>query len=156
MPAKFVLKKGPTGKFRFNLLGTNGQVVASSESYETKSSAMKGIASVQRIAAGAVVVDETAGKNGAAPAKAGAAKKAPAKAAATKAPAAQAPAAKAAAAKAPAAKAAPAAKKAPAAKAPAKKATPAKKAVPPAPVMSEADREKRVARSRAAAADAAT
>jgi hypothetical protein len=27
MPGKFVVKKGPTGKFRFSLLSTNGQVV---------------------------------------------------------------------------------------------------------------------------------
>jgi hypothetical protein len=33
MPGKFVVKKGPTGKFRFSLLSTNGQVVASSEAY---------------------------------------------------------------------------------------------------------------------------
>ncbi|MEO7517949.1 MAG: DUF1508 domain-containing protein, partial [Acidimicrobiales bacterium] len=30
MPAKFQLKKGTTGKFRFVLLATNGQVVATS------------------------------------------------------------------------------------------------------------------------------
>jgi uncharacterized protein len=28
MAAKFVLKKGSTGKFRFNLVATNGQVIA--------------------------------------------------------------------------------------------------------------------------------
>ena len=30
MAAKFVLKKGSTGKFRFNLVATNGQVIATS------------------------------------------------------------------------------------------------------------------------------
>jgi len=49
MPGKFVVKKGPTGKFRFSLLSTNGQVVASSEAYETKRAAMSGVASVQII-----------------------------------------------------------------------------------------------------------
>jgi hypothetical protein len=34
MAAKFVLKKGSTGKFRFNLVATNGQVIATSEAYE--------------------------------------------------------------------------------------------------------------------------
>jgi uncharacterized protein YegP (UPF0339 family) len=29
--AKFVLKNGSTGKFRFNLVATNGQVIATSE-----------------------------------------------------------------------------------------------------------------------------
>ena len=60
MPAKFVVKKGPTGKFRFSLLSTNGQVVASSEAYETKRAALNGVASVQKIAAGAAIVDTTA------------------------------------------------------------------------------------------------
>ena len=60
MPGKFVVKKGPTGKFRFSLLSTNGQVVASSEAYETKRAALSGVASVQKLAAGAKVVDTTA------------------------------------------------------------------------------------------------
>jgi uncharacterized protein YegP (UPF0339 family) len=41
-----VLKKGSTGKFRFNLIATNGQVTATSEAYESKASAIKGIESV--------------------------------------------------------------------------------------------------------------
>jgi uncharacterized protein len=60
MPAKFVVKKGPTGKFRFSLLSTNGQVVASSQTYETKRAALAGVASVQKLAAGAAIVDTTA------------------------------------------------------------------------------------------------
>lgn len=59
MPAKFVLKKGNTGKFRFNLHATNGQVIASSEAYDSKQAAVNGIKSVQKNAAGAAVVDET-------------------------------------------------------------------------------------------------
>jgi uncharacterized protein len=59
VPGKFVVKKGPTGKFRFSLLSTNGQVVASSEAYETKRAALGGIASVQKLAAGAAIVDTT-------------------------------------------------------------------------------------------------
>ena len=43
MPGKFVIKKGSTGKFRFNLVSTNGQVVATSEAYERKASALAGI-----------------------------------------------------------------------------------------------------------------
>ena len=39
MPGKFVVKKGTTGKFRFTLLSTNGQVVATSQTYETKRAA---------------------------------------------------------------------------------------------------------------------
>ncbi len=59
MPGKFVVKKGPTGKFRFSLVSTNGQVVVSSEAYETKRAALGGVASVQKLAAAATVVDTT-------------------------------------------------------------------------------------------------
>ena len=85
MPGKFVVKKGPTGKFRFSLLSTNGQVVASSEAYETKRAALAGVASVQKLAAGATIVDTTVAA--AVPAKAApkpAAKKPAAKPAAKK------------------------------------------------------------------------
>ena len=95
MPGKFVVKKGPTGKFRFSLLSTNGQVVASSEAYETKRAAMSGVASVQKLAAGAKIVDTTVAAVAAAPKPAAkpAAKKPAAKPAAKK-PAARKPAAK--------------------------------------------------------------
>ena len=59
MPGKFVVKKGPTGKFRFSLLSTNGQVVAVSEAYETKRAALNGVASVRKLAADAALVDTT-------------------------------------------------------------------------------------------------
>jgi uncharacterized protein YegP (UPF0339 family) len=59
VPAKFVVKKGPTGKFRFSLVSTNGQIVASSQAYETKRAAMSGVAAVQKLAAGAKIVDTT-------------------------------------------------------------------------------------------------
>lgn len=59
MPGKFVVKKGTTGKFRFNLLSTNGQVVASSEAYNSKAAAMGGVRSVKSLAADAVIEDQT-------------------------------------------------------------------------------------------------
>ena len=59
MAGKFVVKKGSTGKFRFNLVSTNGQVVATSEAYDTKASAMGGIRSVKALAADAQVEDQT-------------------------------------------------------------------------------------------------
>ena len=59
MPGKFVVKKGTTGKFRFNLLSTNGQVVATSEAYNTKAAAHGGIRAVKKLAADAVVEDQT-------------------------------------------------------------------------------------------------
>jgi uncharacterized protein YegP (UPF0339 family) len=60
MAAKFVLKKGMTGKFHFNLLATNGQVIATSEAYESKAAAINGIDSVKQNAPLAEVDDQTA------------------------------------------------------------------------------------------------
>jgi uncharacterized protein len=60
MAGKFVVKKGSSGKFHFNLVASNGQVIASSEKYETKTSAMNGIESVKRHAADAEIDDQTA------------------------------------------------------------------------------------------------
>ena len=59
MSGKFVLKKGTKGGFHFNLHASNGQVIASSEHYESKAAALNGIKSVQTNAAAATVVDET-------------------------------------------------------------------------------------------------
>lgn len=59
MPGKFVVKKGPTGKFRFNLVSTNGQIVATSEAYNSKAGAMGGIRSVRSLAGDAAVEDQT-------------------------------------------------------------------------------------------------
>ena len=59
MPGKFVIKKGSTGKFRFSLVSTNGQIVATSEAYNSKASAMTGIRSVQKLAADAAIEDQT-------------------------------------------------------------------------------------------------
>ena len=59
MPGKFVVKKGSTGKFRFSLLSTNGQVVATSEAYNSKASAMGGIRSVKNLVGTAEIEDQT-------------------------------------------------------------------------------------------------
>lgn len=59
MAGKFVLKKSSNGKYHFNLVATNGQVIASSEMYERKASALNGIESVQKNAPGAEVDDQT-------------------------------------------------------------------------------------------------
>ena len=59
MSGKFVLKKGESGKFHFNLLAGNGQVIATSQAYQSKESALHGIKSVQTNAPTAAVVDET-------------------------------------------------------------------------------------------------
>ena len=59
--AKFVIRKGSTGKFRFSLVGTNGKVIATSEAYESKAAAKKGVEAVRRLAAGAELDDRAIG-----------------------------------------------------------------------------------------------
>ena len=61
MAAKYVLRKSEAG-FHFNLLGTNGKIIASSEVYNTKQAAKNGIESVRRNAADAELVDESPGR----------------------------------------------------------------------------------------------
>ncbi len=59
MAGKFVIKKGRSGQFRFSLVGRNGQIVATSETYTTKASCMNGIKAVKTLAAGADIEDQT-------------------------------------------------------------------------------------------------
>jgi uncharacterized protein len=59
MSGKFVLEKGSSGKYHFNLHAANGQVIASSQHYESKESALGGIESVKRNAADAEIEDKT-------------------------------------------------------------------------------------------------
>lgn len=59
MPSKFVLKKARTGQFRFSLVTPKGQVLVTSEPYDTKRAALNAIRSVQG-SADAEIVDETA------------------------------------------------------------------------------------------------
>ena len=47
MAAKFDLKKGPSGKHMFNLKAGNGQIILTSELYDSKQAAQNGIASVK-------------------------------------------------------------------------------------------------------------
>jgi uncharacterized protein YegP (UPF0339 family) len=57
---KFVIKHGRGGRTDFVLLASNGRVVASSQTYESKESWLKGIAAVKRLAADAAVVEADA------------------------------------------------------------------------------------------------
>lgn len=59
MAGKFVLKKGSTGKYHFNLVAGNGQVIATSEAYDAKHSALNGIESVKENAPSAPIQDQT-------------------------------------------------------------------------------------------------
>jgi uncharacterized protein YegP (UPF0339 family) len=56
---KFVLKKTSNDQFRFNLVASNGQVVATSESYTRKASAVQTIESIKGNASAATVDDQT-------------------------------------------------------------------------------------------------
>ena len=57
MAGKFVVKEVKSG-FRFNLVASNGQVIASSEAYSSKDSCLNGIESVRKNCA-AHVEDQT-------------------------------------------------------------------------------------------------
>jgi uncharacterized protein YegP (UPF0339 family) len=57
---KFVIKHGRGGKSEFVLLASNGRVVATSETYESKESCLKGIDAIKRLAADATVIEEPA------------------------------------------------------------------------------------------------
>ena len=57
--ARFERKETKAGKARFNLKATNGQVIGTSESYESTSSRDNGIASVAKNAPDAKLDDQT-------------------------------------------------------------------------------------------------
>jgi uncharacterized protein YegP (UPF0339 family) len=59
MAGKFEIYKDSRGEYRFRLKASNGQVVATGESYPTKSGVQAGIAAVKRAASGASVADLT-------------------------------------------------------------------------------------------------
>ena len=64
MAGKFELKKSKNDKFFFNLLAGNGQIILSSEMYETKASALNGIESVKKNAALAERYSKETGADG--------------------------------------------------------------------------------------------
>jgi uncharacterized protein YegP (UPF0339 family) len=55
---KFVIQQGRGGKTHFVLLASNGRVVVTSETYESKQSCLKGIDAVKRLAADAAIIDD--------------------------------------------------------------------------------------------------
>jgi uncharacterized protein len=56
---KFVVTKTSNGQFRFNLVASNGQTVATSETYARKGSALDTIESIKKNAGSATVDDQT-------------------------------------------------------------------------------------------------
>jgi len=58
MAAKFELYKDKKGEFRFRLVASNGQTIATGEGYKSKDSALNGIASVKKNAPAAEIVEK--------------------------------------------------------------------------------------------------
>ncbi len=58
-PDRFTEKKTPSGKFRFNLTSSNGQVVGTSQSYSSESGCSNGMKSVAECSPSASTDDQT-------------------------------------------------------------------------------------------------
>jgi len=58
-PKRFDMNTTPSGKFRFNLTSTNGQVIGTSQNYDSESGCRNGIKAVTSAASGATVDDQT-------------------------------------------------------------------------------------------------
>ena len=56
---RFESKMAKNGKFHFNLKASNGQVIGSSEMYDSQSTCENGIASVKKNVVGAKIEDKT-------------------------------------------------------------------------------------------------
>ncbi|HEU4867509.1 MAG TPA: YegP family protein [Actinomycetota bacterium] len=59
MAAKFSIRTSKNDQFHFVLVAGNGEAVANSEMYASKSGAVKGAEACQRAAAAATIVDDT-------------------------------------------------------------------------------------------------
>lgn len=59
MAGKFELKTAKSGQFHFNLKAGNGQIIATSEMYESKAAALNGIESVRNNAKDAALDDQS-------------------------------------------------------------------------------------------------
>lgn len=57
MSGKFEVFEDKSGKYRFRLKASNGQVIASGQGYSSHVSCLKGIESVKKNAANAVIVE---------------------------------------------------------------------------------------------------
>jgi uncharacterized protein YegP (UPF0339 family) len=66
MPGRFEIKTGKSGKFSFNLKASNGQVILSSETYETRKAAEAGVASVKKNAGNDARFERKVAKDGSA------------------------------------------------------------------------------------------
>jgi uncharacterized protein YegP (UPF0339 family) len=58
-PDRFVKKQTGSGKFRFNLVASNGQVIGTSQNYASESGYNNGMKSIANSAPGASIDDQT-------------------------------------------------------------------------------------------------
>jgi len=58
-PDRFIKKETDSGKFRFNLTAANGQVIGTSQNYDSESGCDNGISSVSKTAPEAKIDDQT-------------------------------------------------------------------------------------------------
>ena len=61
MPGSFILKKSAKGHYYFVLKAANGETIAQSENYATKSAALTGIEAVKKHAAAGKLTDKSGG-----------------------------------------------------------------------------------------------
>ena len=59
MAAKFEISNDSAGKFRFHLKAPNGEIIATSQGYESKANAEKGIEAIKTHAPSTSVQDHT-------------------------------------------------------------------------------------------------
>lgn len=64
MAGKFEIRKSANGKFHFNLKAGNGQIILSSEMYDTKAAAENGIESVRKNSADGARYEKRASAKG--------------------------------------------------------------------------------------------
>lgn len=64
MPGRFEINTGKSGKFSFNLKAQNGQVILSSETYDSRKGAEGGVASVKKNAGNDARFERKTAKDG--------------------------------------------------------------------------------------------
>jgi len=59
MRGTFIVKKGPTGKFRFQLVAADGEIVVTSGAYMSKDACLRSVEALRQLAAEAALEDRT-------------------------------------------------------------------------------------------------
>jgi uncharacterized protein YegP (UPF0339 family) len=56
--AHFVLRKAPSGHYRFSLVASNGRILVTSATYKNKASALRAIQSIKQVGPDALIVEQ--------------------------------------------------------------------------------------------------